>query len=205
MATRILVINDTQDILEMFRLLLEGEGYEVVLASYPFQNVGEIEQLKPDLIILDMLFGDQPLGWQMLQRLKMQCSTTSTPVIVCTAALHSVQEQEGSLVSQCVRVIDKPFAIDVLLALITQASRHRHSGSGYRGMTRSRGEEPAASVRVCCLAPWHQRCCCAPAPAGVLPRQDASMSCGETGSAVFYVFYLIYASFSICKKLTPFP
>jgi DNA-binding response OmpR family regulator len=32
MAARILVVNDTQEILELFRMLLEEEGYEVVLA-----------------------------------------------------------------------------------------------------------------------------------------------------------------------------
>lgn len=121
MAIRILVINDTQDILEMFQLLLEEEGYEVVLASYPLQKVSEIEHIKPDLIILDMLFGNQPLGWQMLQLLKMQRSTASTPVLVCTAALRDVEEQEGYLISQGVQVVYKPFEIDVLLDLIKKA------------------------------------------------------------------------------------
>ena len=39
MTTRILVINDSQEILDLFRILLEGEGYEVVLSGFPFQQV----------------------------------------------------------------------------------------------------------------------------------------------------------------------
>jgi len=119
-ATRILVVNDTQEILELFRMLLEGEGYEVVLSGFPIQQMSDIEQIHPDLIILDLVFGDQKSGWQMLQMLKMKRSTASIPVIVCTAALGMVREQEGYLVSQGVHVVFKPFDIDHLLTNIKQ-------------------------------------------------------------------------------------
>ncbi len=120
MATRILVVNDKQEILELFRMLLEEEGYEVVLSGFPIQQMSDIEQIHPDLIILDLVFGDQKSGWQMLQMLKMKRSTASIPVIVCTAALGMVREQEGYLVSQGVHVVFKPFDIDHLLTNIKQ-------------------------------------------------------------------------------------
>ena len=120
MATRILVVNDTQEILELFRMLLEEEGYEVVLSGFPIQQIGDVEQIHPDLIILDFVFGDKKSGWQMLQMLKMKRSTASIPVIVCTAALDMVREQEGYLVSQGVHVVFKPFDIDHLLTNIKQ-------------------------------------------------------------------------------------
>jgi DNA-binding response OmpR family regulator len=119
-ATRILVVNDTQEILELFRMLLEEEGYEVVLSGLPIQQISDVEQIHPDLIILDFVFGDQKSGWQMLQMLKMKRSTASIPVIVCTAALDMVREQEGYLVSQGVHVVFKPFDIDHLLTNIKQ-------------------------------------------------------------------------------------
>jgi DNA-binding response OmpR family regulator len=118
---RILVINDTQELLEMFRLLLEQEGHEVVLSGMPILKISEVEEIQPDLIILDIIFGDQKTGWQMLQMLKMKRSTSPIPIIVCTAALHEVQQQEGHLISQGVRVIYKPFDIDNLLTLMDQA------------------------------------------------------------------------------------
>ena len=130
MAARILVVNDTQEILELFRMLLEEEGYEVVLAGFPIQQVGDIEKIKPDLIILDLVFGDQKSGWQMLQMLRMQRSTASTPVIICTAALDLVREQEGYLVSQDVHVVFKPFDIDHLITNVKQLlESHEHSSS----------------------------------------------------------------------------
>ncbi len=127
MAARILVVNDTQEILELFRILLEEEGYEVVLSGFPVQEISDVERINPDLIILDFVFGDQKSGWQMLQMLKMKRSTASIPVIVCTAALGLVREQEGYLVSQGVHVVFKPFDIDHLLTNVKQLlESHEH-------------------------------------------------------------------------------
>jgi len=127
MAARILVVNDTQEILELFRLLLEEEGYEVILAGFPVQQISDVERIKPDLIILDLVFADQTTGWQMLQMLKMQRSTQSIPVIVCSAALKLVQEQEGYLVSQGVHVVFKPFDIDHLMIHVKELlGTHEH-------------------------------------------------------------------------------
>jgi CheY-like chemotaxis protein len=52
-----------------------------VLSSFPFKHLSEIEKIQPDLIILDFLFGDKQMGWQMLEVLKIQRSTASIPVI----------------------------------------------------------------------------------------------------------------------------
>jgi DNA-binding response OmpR family regulator len=131
LKSRILVVNDTQEILELFRMLLEEEeGYDVVLSGFPIQQVQEIEHIKPDLIILDLVLGDEKTGMQMLQMLKMQRSTASIPVLVCTAALQIVREQEGYLVSQGVHVVYKPFEIDDLMANVKQLlGSHEHISS----------------------------------------------------------------------------
>ncbi len=131
MAARILVVNDTQEILELFRMLLEEEeGYDVILSGFPIQQIKEIEQIKPDLIILDLILGDERTGMQMLQMLQMQRSTATIPVLVCTAALQIVREQEGYLVSQGVQVVYKPFDIGDLLTNVKQLlESHEHISS----------------------------------------------------------------------------
>jgi DNA-binding response OmpR family regulator len=135
MTARILVINDTQEILDLFRIMLEEEGYEVMLSGFPFQKISEVEQIDPDLIILDVIFNDEKTGWQMLQLLKMKRSTASIPVIVCTAALNAVREQEGHLVSQGVHVIYKPFDIEHILTTIKLALESRKNISSQREQT----------------------------------------------------------------------
>jgi DNA-binding response OmpR family regulator len=110
----ILVINDTQEILDLFRDILEDEGYRVSLYSRTFNDLEEIKRQAPDLILLDFLIGGEDQGWQMLQKLKLDRETMTIPVIVCTAAVKLVRELEGHLRAKSVGVIMKPFDIDDL-------------------------------------------------------------------------------------------
>ncbi len=121
MPTRIMVVNDTQEILELFQDLLTEEGYEVVLYSYDIQDIAEVERVKPDLIILDHIMGGEAVGWQMLQKLKLKRSTARIPVVVCTAAVKAAQEMEGYLKSKGVGLVLKPFDIDDLLSAVKRA------------------------------------------------------------------------------------
>lgn len=118
MTKQILVINDTPEILDLFRELLESEGYEVILYSYAPFELAEIERLKPDLIVLDFIIGQANAGWQLLQMLKMRRITAGIPVVICTAQTHFVRQIEGYLAAHDIRVVAKPFDIDEFLATV---------------------------------------------------------------------------------------
>jgi CheY-like chemotaxis protein len=112
---RALVVNDTQEILELFEDILGGLGFESVLMSYAPRELERIREVEPDLIVLDFLMGDRELlGWQLLQKLKMDRALALIPVVVCTAALKAVQEQQGYLTEQGVIIVLKPFMVDQL-------------------------------------------------------------------------------------------
>lgn len=116
---RILVVNDSQELLAFMETLLQAQGYEPILLSYPLLHLDMIEALQPDLIILDILMGSQePIGWHMLDLLKLSASTACIPVIVCTAALKEVFEQQEYLAAQGVTVLLKPFLVDTMIDAI---------------------------------------------------------------------------------------
>jgi len=117
----ILVINDTQEILDLFSDILEDEGYRVTLSSFTFQDVHDVERLAPDLIVLDFLIGGDALGWQMLQKLRMYRPTAGIPIVVCTAALQLVRELEGHLRAKDIFVVLKPFDIDEMVSVVRLA------------------------------------------------------------------------------------
>lgn len=117
----LLVINDTQEILDLFKEILEEDGFQVTLSSFAFQDVRQVEQIGPDLIVLDLLFRDDAQGWQLLQKLRMYRPTAAIPIVVCTAALNLVRELEGHLRAKDVFVLLKPFDIDELLAVVRLA------------------------------------------------------------------------------------
>lgn len=128
-GARILVINDTPEILAAFKDILEDDGYTPLLYSYAISNIQEIEQIGPDLIILDYIFGRTSSGWQMLQLLKMNRSTAQIPVIVCTAATNAVREIEGYLTAHDIQLVPKPFDIDDLLNAVRRALANADSSA----------------------------------------------------------------------------
>ena len=119
--THILVINDTQEILELFSVILHEEmGFEVTLDSYRPHILDDIKELKPDLIISDHVFGEEKIGWQLLQSLKMDRATASIPLIICSAAIKDFKEIEGHLTARDVGVLYKPFDVEELISLVNK-------------------------------------------------------------------------------------
>ena len=115
MGTRIMVVDDTQELLDLFQELLSDEGYEVVLNAAGIQDVAEVERVRPGLIILDHIIDGKPAGLQMVRQLQLQPATAAIPVIVCTAASLAVEEMEGYLQAPGIRLVLKPFDVDELL------------------------------------------------------------------------------------------
>ena len=143
---RILVVNDSPEILDLFRDILEEEGYAVVVHSYAGRDLAEVKAARPDLIVLDFIIGGEDHGWQLLQKLKLDRETERIPVIVCTAAVGLVRELEGHLRAKGVAVVLKPFDIDDLLRQVNAAWQGiaREAG-GAAGTAPDRGEPAATS------------------------------------------------------------
>ncbi|HEY3993881.1 MAG TPA: response regulator [Ktedonobacteraceae bacterium] len=118
MTARVMVINDDQAILDLYRLLLEGEGYETHLSMIAMEDVRQIKELAPDCIILDLKLGFGRNGLTLLQQLKMYRPTADIPVILCTAAIKMVREQEEIFKQKGIPVVYKPFDVDELLEVV---------------------------------------------------------------------------------------
>jgi CheY-like chemotaxis protein len=119
LAKKILVINDTQEILQLFAEILTDEGYEVELHSYSTRDMETVKQAAPDLIISDHPPTDEKQAWQFLQKLKMTRETADIPVVLCTTNSKIVMEGEGHLAAKGVVVVLKPFDIEDLLDAVT--------------------------------------------------------------------------------------
>ena len=120
---RVLIVNDTQEILELFDEILRQMGFEVVLMSYAPRELEQVRNANADIIILDFIFGQRELeGWQLLQKIRMDPSLESTPVIVCSGALVEVKQQEGYLTEQGVLVVLKPFTVSQLEEAVRRAA-----------------------------------------------------------------------------------
>ena len=117
----VLVVNDTEEIIELFREILEGMGHRVTATSYAPDDLAEIQKVEPDLVILDLVMGGEKLGWQLAQKMRMSRDTEDIPIVICTAATEDVREQEGWLTANAIKVVLKPFSVDDLELAVTKA------------------------------------------------------------------------------------
>jgi CheY-like chemotaxis protein len=119
--SHVLVLNDDQAVLDLFRELLSDEGYRVTTQRYALRDLAEIERLAPDLIILDYMWPGDDNGWSMLQMLKMNPATADIPCVLCSAAVREIEALQPRLDEMGVRVVLKPFNLDELLAAAAAA------------------------------------------------------------------------------------
>jgi CheY-like chemotaxis protein len=122
-ARHVLVVNDTEEIIELMRDVVEGLGHRVTATTYAPEDLAKVVEIGPDLAILDLRMGgnDNAAGWDLLQKMKLSRQTEHIPVIVCTAATDQVREQEGWLASKGVKIVLKPFSVDDLELAINKA------------------------------------------------------------------------------------
>jgi CheY-like chemotaxis protein len=114
-SAHILVVNDTEEILDLFRTILEELGHRVTAWSFSPDDLSKVTEIRPDLVILDLMMGPTELqGWALLQKMRMHPPTEDIPVIICTAATNWVREQEGWLAANGVKVVLKPFKVNDL-------------------------------------------------------------------------------------------
>ncbi len=115
-------MNDTEEILDLFRDITEGMGHRMTAWSFSPDDLARVTEIQPDLVILDLMLGATEMeGWALLQKMRMSRPTEEIPVIVCTAATNWVREQEGWLAANAVKVVLKPFKIAHLEHAIEQA------------------------------------------------------------------------------------
>lgn len=118
----VLVVNDTEEILDLFRTILEDLGHRVTTWSFSPDDLSKVTEIGPDLVILDLMMGATELqGWALLQKMRMHPPTEDIPVIVCSAATNWVREQEGWLAANGIKVVLKPFKVTDLERAVAHA------------------------------------------------------------------------------------
>jgi two-component system, OmpR family, response regulator VicR len=116
----ILVINDTQEILDLMQELLEEEGYRVT-TSLALLDIAKVRALAPDIIVQDLLFeGMHETGWKFLTLMRLDPELARIPLVLCTAAVRTVNDPEMAeqLDRQGIRVVLKPFTTADLLTTL---------------------------------------------------------------------------------------
>lgn len=113
METRILIVEDEENIVELLKLYLEDAGYEVKAASNGAQSLKLFREFKPDLILLDIMLPEKD-GLDICREVR---KSSQVPVIMLTAKDTETDKVVG-LELGADDYVTKPFSPRELMARI---------------------------------------------------------------------------------------
>jgi diguanylate cyclase (GGDEF)-like protein len=122
---RVLIVDDQKDNLKILSDILRPD-VDIILAHDGEQGFRKACELKPDLILLDVLMPGID-GFEVIRQLKHEARTSAIPVIFITALNDVVHEEKGLLLGAC-DYINKPFhpvIVKARIQLHLQLARQR--------------------------------------------------------------------------------
>lgn len=118
MSTRVLVVDDELDTLNLLRTILEISGYVPITTLNSAIAVGLAEIEKPDVVLLDIMMPKLD-GFTLCKMMRAHSATKDLPIIFVTA-YESLDIEERRVEAGANRVINKPINMDVLIKAIDE-------------------------------------------------------------------------------------
>jgi DNA-binding response OmpR family regulator len=121
---KILAVDDELNILELVKLYLEREGFQVMTASSGGEALAKLTAFGPDLVILDLMLPDMD-GFEVCRQVR---SKSNLPVLMLTARKEDVDKIVG-LEMGADDYLTKPFNPRELIARIRAILRRYQGGT----------------------------------------------------------------------------
>ena len=114
----ILVVEDSEDILQMMKIILEMDGYRVLEAANGQQAIEHALEELPDLILMDL---SMPVmdGWEATRKLRLLEQTHEVPIIGLSAHCHD-EPRELAIKAGCNDCIAKPIDEEALNRILSE-------------------------------------------------------------------------------------
>lgn len=91
---KILLVEDDVFLVKVYKLKLEGQGFEVTYLQDGAKVTEEVLNFKPDLILLDIVIPKKD-GFQVLTELKSNPETASIPILILSALQMPTDIEKG--------------------------------------------------------------------------------------------------------------
>jgi len=91
----VLIVDDDERVREYVRVNLEMEGYAVREAGSAEEGLGVLDEVSPDLILLDVMMPEVD-GWEMLRRVQERHGVGAIPVVMFSGKVDEQSAQEAT-------------------------------------------------------------------------------------------------------------
>ncbi len=91
----VLIVDDDERVREYVRVNLEMEGYTVREAGSALEGLGVLEEVSPDLVLLDVMMPEVD-GWEMLRRVQERHGIGAIPVVMFSGKVDDEAAAEAS-------------------------------------------------------------------------------------------------------------
>lgn len=115
----ILAVDDDQDILDFFELVLETEGYQIVTAGTAGEGLEAFRSHHPDLVFVDLMMEDADSGKSLVKALKE--AGNEVPIYMVTSVADSLNATTDHRALGLAGILQKPVDINHLLRLVKAA------------------------------------------------------------------------------------
>jgi two-component system phosphate regulon response regulator PhoB len=113
MKTKILVVDDEPDLLELIDANLSAAGYDVLMAASGQEALKKARELQPGLILLDVMLPELD-GLEVCKMLRHDPATHSIPIVMLTARAAEIDRVLG-LELGADDYVTKPFSVRELV------------------------------------------------------------------------------------------
>jgi two-component system phosphate regulon response regulator PhoB len=126
MTPHVLVVEDEEPIAQTLKYNLEKEGYRVSLAVDGEEALLAVEEMKPDLVLLDWML-PKVAGIEVCRRVRQRPNLRNTPIVMLTARGEEGDRIRGLDIGAD-DYITKPFSINELTARLRAVMRRIRPG-----------------------------------------------------------------------------
>lgn len=150
---KILVIEDDEDIANLVKTALEGEGFEVMIGYSGEEGLEKIHRTPPDLLVLDLGLPGMS-GYQVCQKIREDVSLAHIPIIMLTAK-GTTSDKVIGLSYAPDDYITKPFQNEELVARVKTHLTRTASDLSANPLTKLPGNIPLVKALEKCLSQGH--------------------------------------------------
>jgi DNA-binding response OmpR family regulator len=113
---KVLIVDDEPNIVTALEFLLQKNGYAVKVAANGEDALAQLDQFKPDLVLLDVMM-PKVSGYDVCQRMRMQPQWRHIKIVMLSAKGREVEVSKGMSLGADLYVT-KPFSSTELVTTI---------------------------------------------------------------------------------------